>query len=122
MLTLQEMFPGELTIHGGGGLKRTWLQLADGMRLSVRFCIQPFCLQKTTSWTLRLAPQESDWVTLVALLNKENTEVERLLVYPRVPHVRTYLPAKSAWLDQGANLDNLKSFCEVVRKVIADRR
>lgn len=127
LLRLQQMFPDDLSIRGWNGITRNWLQLRNGTRISVRFCIQPVRaplvrMQPKPAWVLRRIDRESNWPTLIALLNKESTEIERLLVYPRVPQSAKYVPVHAPWLKQGIELDDLRSFCDVVANVLAAPR
>ena len=126
LLRLQQMFPGDLSICGWTGLTRNWLQLHNGTKISVRFCIQPVRTPLVRSkpkpvWILRRIDRESNWPTLIALLNRESTEIERLLVYPRAPRSPKYIPAHAPWLKQGIEIDDLRRFCELVSKILPAR-
>jgi DNA invertase Pin-like site-specific DNA recombinase len=113
MERLQEMFRGQISIRGSGGRTRNWLQLPNGSKISVRFCIRPG--GSGCGWIMRRAARESHWRTLVALLNRENTEAERFLLFCSVPDRDFYISPKCPWLQTGIALDDLQNFCEVAK-------
>jgi len=117
MQQLKEMFPKAISIRGRGGRTRNWLQLRTGAKISVRACIQPAGLKLSSGWLMHRAKSESRWIALVALLNRENTRVERLLIYRSVPDKTLYISSKSPWLELGVPLDELQRFCELVAMI-----
>lgn len=54
------------------------------------------------------------WISLVALLNRQNTEILRLLLYPSVPKSNLNLPVDSPWLKQGIEIGDMREFCRMV--------
>jgi Recombinase len=86
ILRLQEMFPRELSARSLGGWSRSWLQMSNATKISVRFCIQPVTVRATPAWCFRRIDRESQWTTLMALLNRENTQIERLLLFLSMPN------------------------------------
>jgi hypothetical protein len=59
---------------------------------------------------------------LAVLLNRENTNIERLLVFHSVPQQDLYVRSDAVWLKSGIELRKLKSFDRVVKKILTDRR
>ena len=121
MEKLRETFPDELSICGDcgkGKSSRKWLQMRDGTKISVRFCIQPVFVTLKPLWRLSCVVRESGWINLVALLNRENTEIVRLLLYPSVPSTNLSLPVNSSWLKEGIEVGDIGQFCQVVRGIL----
>ena len=65
------------------------------------------------------AENERSRVTLLALLNKQNTSIEQLRVFPnmRIQQQGRQVREGSQWLQSGIRLDNLSHLLGVVRQV-----
>jgi len=122
---LQQMFPEELEIHGNcgpGKSNRKWLQTREGAKISVRVCGQVPNIRWKPAWRLNHLAQEYRWTALVAFLNRQNTEIQRLVVFPSVPKRRWYLASDDPWLKKGIELHDFKDFFQIVTQTLAVRR
>lgn len=116
MQRLQKMLPHILSIHSLGGWSRSWLEMTDGIKISVNFCIQPVSVRRTPAWCFRRVDRESNWTTLIALLNRENTQLERVLLFPTMPSTPVYVPDRSPVLKRGIELFDLRQLVSTVAK------
>ena len=121
MQQLQQMFPAQITICGRGGRTRKWLRLKNGGKVSVRVLLQ--VRNKTIpAWQLRPVRGESRWTALAVLMNGDNTQFERFLVFRCLRDGGAYIRADSSWLKKGARLEKFQMFCEVLRVVRSARK
>ena len=62
--------------------------------------------------------QESDRVTIIALLDVRNAVIQELRVFPRVnlPSRRVYVRQGNEWLQSGAPLERVSDFFEILRR------
>ena len=120
MQRIEQANSTEIRVLSKGGRTRSWLQVRNGIKVSVRFCAR-IAHVHSRAWYVREAVRESRWITLLVLLNHDNTRIEQSLVFPRVPSTLAYLSAESPWLKKGIQLDDVERFCEIVKKVYSER-
>ena len=111
----------EIRVLSKGGRSRSWLQLRNGIKGSVRFCTR-IAHVRSRAWYLREVEGEFRWITLLVLLSHDNAGIEQSLVFPSVPNTLAYLSAESPWLKKGIELDDVERVCEVVQKSYSERR
>ena len=88
MKNLVSMFPRELTVVLPSLRWRTFLRHRSGLKISVRTCRHMWPPAKPQHWVIEHHGNENDSVTLLALLNADNTKLERFMLLPRLPFDR----------------------------------
>lgn len=117
MQQLHQMFPRDLSIQSSGGWSRSWLETSSGVKISVNFCIQPVSVRHTPAWCFRWIDRESNWTTLIALLDGGNTHIHKILLFPTMPSTRVYVSSGSPVLKCGVELDDLHQIVSAVAKL-----
>jgi hypothetical protein len=121
MERIEQASSKEVRILSKGGSSRSWLQLRNGIKVSVRFCARVAHV-RSRAWYVRGVEGESRWITLLVLLSHNNARIEQSLVFPSVRSTLAYLSAESPWLKKGIDLDDVERVCEVVQKSYSERR
>src|ERR1700732_5197733 len=114
MQQLHTVFPGEVSIRGRGGRTRTWLRLREGVKISVRMCLQVAHVRTRGAWQLRPVSNESHQTALVLLMNRDNTQFDELLIFQSVPNCGTYIRHDAPWLRRGKRLQGLETFLKEI--------
>jgi hypothetical protein len=115
------MFPGDITVCGGGGRTRNWLRLKNGTKISVRVCIRVAHIARP-AWYVRPVLTERQWTALIVLMNCDNSGFEQLLVFGSMSDSGRYVSSESPWLTRGKRLEDISQFLRVVEEVRAARR
>ena len=108
MEKIVSMFPKELSVVRPAIRFRTFLRHKTGLKISVRTCRQLWPPAKPQHWVIEHHSKENDSVTLLALLNTDNTKVERFVLLPRLTFDRKVaIGLKDASLKTGAPMSDL---------------
>jgi len=115
MQQLVEMFPGRVSVFSWAWRSRNCLRLKNGAKVAVRVCRSIKLVSKGRMWILQAARDERCRITLVAGMNPENAALEAFFLTTRLKNpCKVHITEKSAWLEKGVHLEDLRSFYEVV--------
>jgi DNA invertase Pin-like site-specific DNA recombinase len=120
--TIRSMFPTEVTIVRRGGRWRSCIRLRHGLIVSV-LVSRSIVTQTTPSrWQIDPVKREHRHVTLIALLNKNNTAFQEMYVFPYMDRTRRFhITANDVWLKRGNPVKSLEQFL-IATKTISEMR
>ena len=115
---IQTMFPREVSIERRGGRWRSRLRLEDGLIVSavVSRSIRP--RSKGLTWQINPVAHEQPHVTLLALLDGNNSTIQEMYLFPYIERRRRFhVTAHNVWLKRGLPLKCVSRFLEAVRTI-----
>lgn len=113
---LQAMFPNEISIERRGGRWRSYLRLEEGSKIAIVVSHSIGTTSKGLVWQISPTEREQLYVTLLALLNGDNSAIQATYVFPYLNRIRRFrVTADSTWLKGGVCLSPLSHFLEAVR-------
>jgi DNA invertase Pin-like site-specific DNA recombinase len=116
LCTLQATFPTEVSIERQGGRWRSQLRREDGLTISVLICRSIGTGRKGLIWQINPVAHEQQNVTLVALLDKSNSDVQEMYLFPNIER-RRRSHVNDVWLKRGMPLKCLSHFLEIVKEL-----
>jgi hypothetical protein len=120
MRNIQAAFPGRVTVIHKGGRLRSFLRLANGRFVTV-LVARSVGKTQTPIWQIDPIRRESRRLTLLALLNAENTAVCEMRLFPCIGrHRRFNVRSGDLFLKSGVGL-TLLEFCYTVESVSVER-
>jgi hypothetical protein len=125
---LVSMFPGQFKVVGRVGSSgcfrwRTMLRHKTGLMVSVRVCRHLWIPTKYQQWVIEHHGNENGFVTLLVLLNSNNTVIEQLVVVPRLSfHRRFSIGVNDPVLATGVPITDLSQFLAAVDQMRIRRR
>ena len=123
MDSLVSMFPGELKVVLPGLRWRTILRHRSGLKISVRTCRHVWPPAKPQHWVVEYHSKENDSITLLALLDRNNTELESFMLLPRLTFDRKVaFGLKDAALRLAVPMTALSQFLALVEGMRIRRR
>jgi DNA invertase Pin-like site-specific DNA recombinase len=113
---IQSMFPTEITVVRRGGRWRSRLRLKRGLIVSVLVSRSIGIESTPLKWQIDPVVQECRYTTLIALLNVDNSAVQKIYVFPCMDRKRRFhISMDDVWLNSGTQLRFLSEFREVVK-------
>jgi hypothetical protein len=110
-------FPDRVTIVRQGGRWRSYLRLKNGRIVTV--LIARSIKAKVPIWQADPVRRECRRVTLLALLNEDNTSVREMRFFKCMRRNRRFHVKESdPWLRSGMRLPTVLDFCESVRRLV----
>jgi DNA invertase Pin-like site-specific DNA recombinase len=124
METLVRLFPGKVSIHTRGPIRRNCLRLKNGTRVAVRACRRRKNNHKGPTWILQRARNEERMISLLVCVNADNATPDHIYVLPPIANrSAVVLSLDHSWLKKGIRLEELSSFCDAVQQISRqDRR
>ena len=120
---LVSMFPGELKVILPGLRFRTILRHKSGLKISVRTCRHMWPPAKPQHWVVEHHSKENDSITLLALLDRNNTELDKLILLPRLTFDRKVaVGLKDAALKPGMPMSDFSQFISLLDGMRIQRR
>jgi DNA invertase Pin-like site-specific DNA recombinase len=118
MESLARLFNGEVSIQNRGPIHRNYLCLKDGTKISVRACRRVRSVFNGPTWILQPVKREGRMVTLLALVNEDNTAFALVHVLPPIANRgQVRITRNHSWLRKGVRLDDLAFFREAVKQI-----
>ncbi|HLX84396.1 MAG TPA: recombinase family protein [Terriglobales bacterium] len=115
MSRLVEMFPGEVSISSGAWRRKNWLRLKNGPSVAFRVCRSINLAKKGRAWVLQATKDQHCPVTLIGVMNIDNTALEAFYLTGRLTNRhKINITERSDWLKNGIRLDDLRAFCQTV--------
>jgi DNA invertase Pin-like site-specific DNA recombinase len=115
MQQLVEMFPDRISVSSKSKRYRSWLKIKNGPEVAVRVCRSIHLARTGRMWLLHATEGERRRVTLMAGMNRENTALEAYFVTGQMKNrTKTHISETHDWLQNGTQLDDLRSFYKVV--------
>jgi DNA invertase Pin-like site-specific DNA recombinase len=115
---IQAMFPSRVSIECRGGRWRSHLRLDGGLIVSVLVCRSIGPRSKGLTWQINPAPHERLHVTLLALLDVNNSGVQEMYLFSYVDRQRRFqIAARNIWLKRGLPLKCVSQFLEAVKTI-----
>jgi DNA invertase Pin-like site-specific DNA recombinase len=112
------MFPGEVSIQDRGPIRRNCLRLKAGTRVAVRACRRLRSVFNGATWMLQPVKGEGRMMTVLALINADNTDFELVYVLPAIANRgQIRITREHSWLRKGVLVEDLASFCNAVKRI-----
>jgi DNA invertase Pin-like site-specific DNA recombinase len=122
MHNIQSMFPNEITVVRQGGRWRSHLLLKRGLTVNVLVSRSIGQEGRAFRWQIDPVLHECRYVTLILLLNLNNSAVQKMYVFPYMDRKRRFhLAADDVWLKRGKQMRFLSQFREAVKTVSRKR-
>ena len=113
---IQSMFPNDISVVRQGGRWRSHLRLKRGLRVNVLVSRSIGTEGKPLKWQIDPVVRECRYITLITLLNMNNSAVRKMYVFPCMDRKRRFNIAKDdVWLKRGTQLRFLSQFREAVK-------
>ncbi len=120
---IQAMFPAEVSIERKSGRWRSQLQLEGGLIVSVVVSRSIGVRSKGLTWQINPIARERLLVTLLALLDGGNRNVQETYLFPYIDRQRRFQVATdNVWLKRGTPLKCTSQFLEVLKTISHWRR
>jgi hypothetical protein len=117
---LEVMFPTEVSILRQGGRWRSYLQLEGGVIVTVVVARSIVMTSKGLTWQINPVAHERLYVTLLALLDGDNSAIQEMFVFPCMDRTRRFHVATDhIWLKGGEHLKCLSQFLEAVKRLVS---
>ena len=117
---IRAMFPKALKVFHLPGKYRPVIQLENGSKVSVIVCRTRLTKARMRKWVLNPIAEETNYITLLALLNSTNDGVDSLVMFPGIDKVTEYrFAADEPWLRTGLRLSGPSGFCKATMMVAA---
>lgn len=120
---LVSMFPGQLKavkpVRSSQRFRwRTMLRHRTGLMISVRVCRHMWIPTKYQQWVIEHHGNENRFVTLLVLLNSDNTMIDRFVVVPRISFRRRFsIGANDPLLATGVPITDLSQLLAVLEQM-----
>lgn len=119
---IQTMFPSEVSIERRGGRWRSRLRLEGGLIVSVVISRSIGSRSKGLTWQINPVAHERLHVTLLALLDGNNSTVQEMCLFPYIDRQRRfYVTPHNVWLKGGLPLKCESQFLEAVKTISSGR-
>jgi len=116
MRNIQSMFPDQITVVRRGGRWRSHLRLKGGLKVNVLVSRSIGTEGKPLRWQIDPVVHERRYVTLIALLNTNNSAVQKMYLFPYMDQKQRFrVTADDVWLKRGKQLRCLSQFREAVK-------
>jgi len=113
---LVEMFPEEISVLFGTRRHRRWIKVRNGPEVAVRICRSVHFPRKGRVWAIQNATKEHCPLTLMGGMDPQNRFLEVVYVAGRLQNrSKIHITEKDDWLQNGTRLEDLRTFCDVVR-------
>jgi hypothetical protein len=124
LLDLQARFPGRVNVFRLAGKMRNALCIDNQFTVSAVICRHYTLQSGTPRWELVPPRKERHLITLLCLLNVDNSDFHSMYVVPGVDLQKEYqIKGESdPWLGRGVRLPSLAEFYETARTVAAGRQ
>jgi DNA invertase Pin-like site-specific DNA recombinase len=120
---LLALFPAELSVQDRGIHWRTCLRHKNGLKISVRACRSVLVPPRGWRWVIEPYLKENSFVTVLALLNSDNTAFEKLVMVPTIPYRgKITVGARDDVIRTGSKLTDLKVFLASLDEMRIRRR
>jgi len=120
---LAALFPKELTLVDHGKQLRTYLRHRTGLKVCVRACRSIVRQQGGARWVVEPYIKENRWITLLALLNSNNTKFEKFVLLSGIPfRGKVTVGLKDGLVKSGSKLTDLRRFLNVLDEMRIRRR
>jgi DNA invertase Pin-like site-specific DNA recombinase len=115
MRQIQSMFPNEITVVRRGGRWRSHLRLKSGRTVNVLLGRSIGSDDNALRWRIDPVVHECRYVTLIALLTRNNSAIQDMFIVPHVNRKRRFHVTKDfVCLQRGEHLRFLSQFRQVV--------
>ena len=112
---IQSMFPNEIRIVRQGGRWRSRLSLKGGLMVTVLVSRSIGTDGKPFRWQIDPVAHERQYLTLILFLNRNNTSIEKMCVFPYLDRKRRFhVTEEDVWLKRGKRLRSLSRFLEEI--------
>jgi hypothetical protein len=110
------MFPDQVTVVRRGGRWRSHLRLKGGLKVNVLVSRSIGTEGKPLRWQIDPVVRERRYVTLIALLNTNNSAVQKMYLFPYMDQKQRFrVTTDDVWLKRGKQLRCLSQFREAVK-------
>jgi DNA invertase Pin-like site-specific DNA recombinase len=115
---IEAMFPSEVSIERRSGRWRSLLRLETGLIVSVVISHSIGEKSKGLTWQINPIAHERLYVTLLALLDGNNSIVQEMLLFPNIDRQKRFHVTKdSVWLKRGLSLKCTSQLLDAVRTI-----
>jgi DNA invertase Pin-like site-specific DNA recombinase len=115
---IQTMFSSEVSIERQGGRWRSRLRLEGGLLVSVVVSRSIRPGTKDLTWQINPVAHERLNVTLLALLDGDNSIVQEMYLFPYIDRQRRFhVTAHNAWLKRGVPLKRVSQLLDAVKTI-----
>ena len=119
---IAQAFPNDVLIVRRAKRRRSLLRLHSGLIVSVLVVPSALTWKQTRRWIVETVNRERRFVTLLARLDKDNSEFLDFHVFPMIDRRKRFrVSLNDDWLSRASRLSELSQFCKVVRQVQATR-
>jgi DNA invertase Pin-like site-specific DNA recombinase len=115
---IKTMFPSDFTVTRRGGRWRSRLRSKSGLTVTVLIARSIGIESRIPRWQIDPVAHERRYVTLVILLNMNNSAVRKMYLFPCMDRKRRFhVTSDDDWLKIGKQLQCLSQFQEAVKAI-----